>query len=429
MVSTKTALLNMPNIPLNARHCHLFPNINGALLSIGKFCDNGMTAFFDNDKIIISNKLTGEPVITGRRDYRGMYMLPLVTAPHVANSSIYSQRTDEPLVAFISASWGNPADSPLLYAATKGFLHSIPNLSPDKIRRFKPNSIESAKGHLDQVRQGIWSTHATASATISPDIDTLVTSPLESISLPIAAANKILVKLECSSKIHGDSTGRYPIISRKGNSKVLIGYSEAGNFIKSIPIKGDFSDDLIQGYSELLHYFSSILHDLLYLDNQTSSDLEKVFVNVAKISFTYAPPKNHRTLLAERAIRTWKNHFIATKAGLDPDFPPDLWDELLDQVDLTLNTLRSSNTSTDSTISAWDYVCGPYNYSAHPIGPLGAKVLVYETPMSVLPLLIMVLRVSTLVLLGSIIVVFVFIFHPLEDTVSLIHYRGIIKTH
>jgi hypothetical protein len=61
---------------------------------------------------------------------------------------------------------------------------------------------------------------------------------------------------------------------------------------------------------------------------------------VAKIKYRYVPPGNHRTLHAERDIRTFKEHFIATRAGVDPSFPANMWDELLDQVDLTLNILR-----------------------------------------------------------------------------------------
>ena len=368
--STKTGILNMPNLPVNSRICHLFPNINGALLSIGKFCDNGMTALFDDSSITISNKITGEPVLTGRRDSRGMYMLPLITptiASYSANSSIYCQRTDAQLIAFISSSWGNPADSTLLRATEAGYLKSIPKFTPEKIRRYKPNSIESAKGHLDRVRQGIRSTKQSNHTDIEND-ETI----MESDSIP--KANQIFVQIACSSTLHGDSTGDYPITSRKGNTKILIGYSEKGNFICPIPIKGNTAENFIEGYSMLLKFFNdrNIHDDILYLDNQTSIDLETYFEKVAKIKFKLAPPHNHRTLKAERNIRTFKNHLTATMAGIDPAFPRDLWDELLDQEMLTLNTLRSSNLSDDTDVSAWD--------NAHPIGPAGAKVLIYESP-------------------------------------------------
>lgn len=57
------------------------------------------------------------------------------------------------------------------------------------------------------------------------------------------------------------------------------------------------------------------------------------------ISIQYCAPHQHRALKAERAIRTFKNHFISTLCTVAPDFPLDLWDHLLPQAELTLNHL------------------------------------------------------------------------------------------
>jgi hypothetical protein len=102
MVSTKTAVLDLPSLPISARTCHLFPNITGALLSIGNFCDNGMTAVFDKTKVEIRSVSTGDIVLAGRRDNRGMYMLPLTQpdqpiAQPSANVSIYSFQQIPPM--------------------------------------------------------------------------------------------------------------------------------------------------------------------------------------------------------------------------------------------------------------------------------------------------------------------------------------------
>ena len=383
MISSKVGILNLPNMPLQARTCHLFDSINGALLSIGQFCDHGMVAHFDESKLEILDKHTGALILTGQRDNRGMYMLPLVQPTNLpslhANSSVFTQlsssRSCARRVSFISSAFGNPADSTLLKAAKAGFLKSIPNVTVDQIRKYSPDSIKSAAGHLDQARQNTWSTkkHRQVKHSASNLLRTACTS---------GTASLLVVKTELSSELHGDLTGRYPVTSRKGNNKVLIGYSESGRFIKSVPMKGDTSDDLIQAYDALINFFRTkgkIIHSVINLDNQTSNDLEYYFEHEAKLGYHYAPPGNHRTLHAERDIRTWKNHFIATRAGADPSFPKDLWDEVLDQVDLTLNLLRSSGVN---GLSSWDYTCGPYDYTRNPIGPAGAKVLVYENPES-----------------------------------------------
>jgi hypothetical protein len=39
-----------------------------------------------------------------------------------------------------------------------------------------------------------------------------------------------------------------------------------------------------------------------------------------------APPHIHRRNNAERAIQTFKNHFIAGLFSVDPNFPLKLWD-------------------------------------------------------------------------------------------------------
>lgn len=400
MVSCKTGVLNLPQLPMEARTCHIFPNINGALLSIGKFCDHGMIAMFDNTKLEIRNKTTNDVILTGKRDHRGMYMLPLTqntTIHEQANSSIYSMlsnsRSCAKRVAFLSAALGNPADSTLLAAVKEGHLKSVPNITADQVRVYAPNSIESAKGHLDQAKQGTWSTKPKDKAEKDPiegsqppvgdsnDEDdarpTIMTN--EEDDEPIGP-NAIYIASECSSTLHGDLTGHYPVTSQSGNSKVLIGYTDNGRFIKSVAAAGDSSDDLIRAYDKLIKHFTDkgIVNEVIRIDNQTSADLQVYFEQVAKIKYRYVPPGNHRTLHAERDIRTWKNHFIATRAGVDKSFPANQWDSLLDQVDLTLNILRPCGLIPN--MSAWEYVCGPYDYKTNPIGPAGAKVLVYENP-------------------------------------------------
>jgi hypothetical protein len=68
----------------------------------------------------------------------------------------------------------------------------------------------------------------------------------------------------------------------------------------------------------------------------------------------------HRRNRAERAIRTFKDHFLAILAGVDPKFPAYLWDLLLPQAELTLNLLRQS--LINPQISAWEFFQGPFDF-------------------------------------------------------------------
>ena len=96
------------------------------------------------------------------------------------------------------------------------------------------------------------------------------------------------------------------------------------------------------------------------------------------VDFQLAPPHMHRRNAAERAIRTFKNHFIAILCGTDPNFPIALWDRLLPQALLTLNLLRPSRIN--PRLSAYAQLHGAFDYNRTPIGPLGTKIVVHIKP-------------------------------------------------
>ena len=91
------------------------------------------------------------------------------------------------------------------------------------------------------------------------------------------------------------------------------------------------------------------------------------------ISFQYVLPHSKRRNAAERAKRTFKNHFT-----VDKDFPLQSWDAILPQTEMTLNLMRGSRV--DPHISAWEQLHGKYNFDAHPIAPLGMHIILHEKP-------------------------------------------------
>ncbi len=83
----------------------------------------------------------------------------------------------------------------------------------------------------------------------------------------------------------------------------------------------------------------------------------------------------HHRSQAERAIRTFKDHFLAILAGVDAAFPPYLWDLLLLQTELTLNLLCQS--TINPWISAWEFFQGQFDFNKTPLGPVGCRVLIH----------------------------------------------------
>lgn len=139
--------------------------------------------------------------------------------------------------------------------------------------------------------------------------------------------------------------------------------------------------DCITSYSSSLTFFKdkgNVRISIQRLDNETSSDLE-LFLRSHVDVVQYVPPHQHRANKAERAIRDVKYHIIACLCTADPDFPLKLLEAMLPQMEITLNLLRPS--ALNPAISAYEGLYGaPYDLMAHPIVPIGVRVVVYEGP-------------------------------------------------
>ena len=116
------------------------------------------------------------------------------------------------------------------------------------------------------------------------------------------------------------------------------------------------------------------------MDNAEISDEVKSLLTKAAdiLDYKLTPVGLHCRNLAERAIQTFKNHFIAgLLCSTHPDFPLNLWDELIPQCTLTLNLLGQSRLNPQ--LSAYAHpLHGPFNYARTPIAPPGMKILVHE---------------------------------------------------
>ena len=86
----------------------------------------------------------------------------------------------------------------------------------------------------------------------------------------------------------------------------------------------------------------------------------------------------HRQNAAERAIKTYKNHFISRYSTTDPDLPISKWDLLLSQWGITLNLLRNSEVK--RALSAYAYLFGPYNFNKSPMALTVTRMLVHVKP-------------------------------------------------
>ena len=96
------------------------------------------------------------------------------------------------------------------------------------------------------------------------------------------------------------------------------------------------------------------------------------------INYQLVTPHVHQRNAAERAIRTFKNHFVAGLATTNKRFPLHLWDRLLEQAEITLNLLRPARNNPAK--SAYAIMNGEFDNNRMPLASPGTKVLVHEKP-------------------------------------------------
>ena len=114
-------------------------------------------------------------------------------------------------------------------------------------------------------------------------------------------------------------------------------------------------------YDELTE--AGITPILQYLDNETPKELIAA-IKKNNLKFQLAALHDHRLNPAERAVSTFKNHFIAILVECDKRFPKYLWGQLIPPAVITLNILQQSRTN--SKLLAHDQVFGTFNYQRTP---------------------------------------------------------------
>lgn len=90
-------------------------------------------------------------------------------------------------------------------------------------------------------------------------------------------------------------------------------------------------------------------------------------------------PGMHHWSIAEKAVQTFKDLFVAILSGVDTPFSMRLWDRLLLQTELMLNLLQQSKVA--PKVSAWIYLFGLQDYNNNmPLAPLGCALQFHDKP-------------------------------------------------
>ena len=370
-----------------ATQSYIMPDLHSSsLLSIGQLCDEDYSAVFTKNHVKIFDNSNNLAIIGQRNRQDGLWDVnfqsklqqshPQLQLPSpTANVILRHNMSDSNLAAFLHATAGCPTKTTFIAAIQNGNFTTWPGLTTSLIAKHLLPTIATGKGHMKQEQQRLKSTRL--ESPIIPDLpsseDNIVQEERRhECYITITSAKP-------SGTTYSDITGRFPVKSSRGNQYLVICYDFDTNYIAVKPTKSRQGFEIRDTIISLIQKFKASGNPprLHILDNEASHALKSTLLK-SKIDYQLVPPHVHRRNAAERAIQTFKAHFITTLCIADPTFPANEWDRLLPQAELTLNLLR--NCRYNPRLSAYSALHGPFDFNRTPLAPPGTKILIHEKP-------------------------------------------------
>jgi hypothetical protein len=320
MESSHTAELNIPELNAASSIAHVFPGMaNKSLLSVGQLCNEEYIVTFKNASVTICNPQEFQ-ILSGARDLdTELWRINLRNDKQqfqqsVANN-VYELRNTGALVHYLHKALFSPTKSALLQVVKNGHLTTWPGLTEEAINKHLKLTPTTAMGHMNQRRHNIRSTSKTP---ITAAIDD-VTETNTNLGTKTHLVYAVLVH---QGQLHTDLTRKFPVRYSKGNSYVMVCYVYDCNYVKVVLMKSRSTSEWVKAYDHIHQELTAkgFKPRLQTLDNESSAAL-KHFFTTNDVEYQLVPPHCHRRNAAERAIRTFKEHFVAGMSSVDPTFP------------------------------------------------------------------------------------------------------------
>ena len=386
------------NLRGKAGEMNIIPNLHSTLISVPKMADHDYIAVFDKKEARIYDGTTttisanGKPIIVAPRcTETGLWKMELnldyknlgrehpdrFTAGVDEANAIFDLPNSRQTLKYFHAAAGYPTKESFLEAVRAGNYATWPGLTTTLIAKHFPDSDETQKGHMKGQRKGVRSTKVKQTVEIKIEPGTEETTHHH---IPAKKMNDIFVTLyELSDEIHTDQTGKFPVTSQRGYRYIMVGIHIDANYIFCETMKNRTEGEMITAYQKMVDRMELAGLGLKHhrLDNECSENFKKC-IRRNNMTWELVPPDCHRRNMAERAIQTFKNHFVAILSGVDDRFPLSLWCHLVRPAELTVNLLRQSNVA--PKMSAYAHVHGQHDYMRKPFAPLGCSVMAHVKP-------------------------------------------------
>mmetsp|Transcript_2185 Transcript_2185/g.4700 ORF Transcript_2185/g.4700 Transcript_2185/m.4700 type:complete len:163 (+) Transcript_2185:105-593(+) len=158
---------------------------------------------------------------------------------------------------------------------------------------------------------------------------------------------------------------------------MLIDYTTNSILVQPIPSATDKS--MINSFTKKINYLTSkgFKPVLNVIDNVASKAIQ-AHLKKYNIKLQLVEPHTHRINAAERAIQKFKDHFIAGLCATEKDFLAQLWDELIEQAQDSLNMLRTSRILPH--LSAYTILEGIHKLNNNPWALPGTRAIIFNPP-------------------------------------------------
>eukprot|EP00804_Cyclotella_cryptica_P002616 CCRYP_010443-RA/>CCRYP_010443-RA protein AED:0.32 eAED:0.22 QI:0/-1/0/1/-1/1/1/0/664 len=405
--STHTCNLDIPWLPNSITEAHIGPGLShSSLVATRKFCDAGCQIIFNADECRVSYK--GNIVLSGNRDpSSGLWRVPINPTKTVNNltqldlspthsqeqyaANLYTLPFKQQQVKYVHQAFFSPPTHTLLKAINNGQLEGVPYMKSDLIRKYLAPSPATSKGRMKGLHMGIRSTRPRGSKQPEPVHPLQEPSPTTTSTvnvIPFDTIDDSVCNVFCyaaladkqAGTMYTDATGALPAISLEGHQYYFVAYAYDPNYIFAKPLSNLKDETILTAFGEVVQQLKDKGFKPAFnvTDNQAATPI-KNYLSREGATWQFVEPNNHRVNAAERAIQTYKNHFISGLCTTDSEWPLQLWDNLTEQALITLNLLRTSRV--DPTKSAYHQLHGhKYDWNAHPLAPPGTKAIVYESP-------------------------------------------------
>jgi len=264
--STAKYVTQLPfqQLSVQAMQADTFQDFPLSLMSVGKTANDGTVSVFTKEEVNVFKEADvlitckGEPIFIGVRDSHGRYQIPLMQqweqwqprrpskqgrkALRQANS-VFDLPSTEQAIKWMHTVCGYPVRSTWLKAIKAGNYVGWPMLTKQNVKKYYPETIETAKGHLNQTRKNVRSTKAKPTP-----LETSDTSQLHGKKLGDVYTKTYSVR----ETMFSNQTGQFPMRSQRGKKYIIVMVEIDSNSILVEPMKSHKDEEMIRTHNALL---------------------------------------------------------------------------------------------------------------------------------------------------------------------------------